>query len=114
MSWSRGEALTDPAVRQPLIFLSEFKFHLRDLEQEITVRLFQPVHSGRIIARCSHILEVPGLPAPDKDAPDDLETGGEGDALHYAVEDLLCVYNAARARDLAPDAAWLKPNPDFA
>jgi hypothetical protein len=31
MSWSREEALTDPAVREPIMFTSEFRFRLRDI-----------------------------------------------------------------------------------
>ena len=38
MSWSKEEALTDPAVREPLMFASEFRFHLRDIPTEIILR----------------------------------------------------------------------------
>jgi hypothetical protein len=39
MSWSREEALTDPAVKDPLMFTSEFRFHPRDIPIEITMRI---------------------------------------------------------------------------
>jgi hypothetical protein len=29
------------------------------------------------------------------------------------VDQLLSIYNAARAKGLKPDASWLKPNPHF-
>jgi hypothetical protein len=29
------------------------------------------------------------------------------------VDQLLSIYNAARAKGLKPDASWLKPNADF-
>ncbi|HXM74716.1 MAG TPA: hypothetical protein VN904_05530, partial [Chthoniobacterales bacterium] len=61
MSWSREEALTDPAIREPLIFLSEFRFSLRDIPTEIAVRLYRPIHSGKIVARRSHDISVSGL-----------------------------------------------------
>jgi hypothetical protein len=50
MSWSKEEALTDPAVREPMIFASEVRFRLRDIPTEITVRLYRPLHSGRMIS----------------------------------------------------------------
>jgi hypothetical protein len=37
----------------------------------------------------------------------------EGEALHAAVDELVCVYNAALAQGLIPEASWLKPNADF-
>jgi hypothetical protein len=49
MSWSREEALTDPASAEPMKFLSEFRFRLKDIPTEITVRLYQPVHSGSLL-----------------------------------------------------------------
>jgi len=111
MSWSREEALTDPAIREPLKFLSEFRFSLRDIPVEITIRLYQPVHSGRIVIRRSHDIAVDGV-SPGK-AYDYDEESSEGEALQAAVCDLVSVYNAARTKDLKPDRSWLKPNPNF-
>jgi hypothetical protein len=111
MSWSREEALTDPAIVEPMKFLSEFRFCLRDIPVEITIRLHQPVHSGRMVIRRSHDIAVNGIsPAPKRDYDED---SSEGDALQAAVCDLVAVYNAARAKGLKPDRGWLKPNPDF-
>src|SRR6266481_6170224 len=111
MSWSRDEALTDPAIREPLIFLSEFRFSLRDIPVEIAVRLYRPLHSNKIVVRRSHDISVSGLdPQQAATCNDD---SPEGEVLHAAVDELICVYNAARAQGLAPDSSWLKPNPDF-
>lgn len=111
MSWSREEALTDPAVRDALMFVSEFRFHLRDIPTEITVRLYRPLHSGRIVLRRSHDLAIPraGEPAPISEEEND----SEGEALHSAVDQLVAAYNAARAQGLTPDASWLVPNQQF-
>ena len=85
MSWSREEALTDPAISEPMKFLSEFRFSLRDIPVEITIRLYQPVHSGRIVIRRSHEIAVDGInPAKPKNYEDD---SSEGEALHAAVDD---------------------------
>ena len=111
MSWSREEALTDPAIREPLIFLSEFRFSLRDIPGEITIRLYRPIHSAKIVVRRSHEISVSGVDAPAAGTADD--EGQEGDVLHVAVDQLLSIYNAARAKGLKPDASWLKPNPHF-
>jgi len=92
--WSREEALTDPSIREPLIFLSEFRFSLRDIPAEITIRLYRPIHSAKIVVRRSHDISVSGV-------------------LHAAVDQFLSIYNAARAKGLKPDASWLRPNPDF-
>jgi len=56
--WSREEALTDPSIREPLIFLSEFRFSLRDIPTEISVRLYRPIHSAKIVVRRSHDISV--------------------------------------------------------
>jgi hypothetical protein len=111
MSWSREEALTDPAVREPLIFLSEFRFCLRDIPNEIMIRLYRPVHSSKIVVRRSHDISVQGVDGPASEPCGD--EGHEGEVLHTAVNELLCVYNAARATGLKPDASWLRPNPNF-
>jgi hypothetical protein len=111
MSWSREEAVTDPAIVHPMKFLSEFRFSLRDIPVEIIVRLYKPVHSGKIVARRSHDITVEGISAgPGENFDDDCS---EGEALREAVNKLVSVYNAARAKGLKPEASWLKPNPDF-
>ena len=111
MSWSKEEALTDPAVREPLIFVSEFRFHLRDIPGEITLRLYRPLHSGRMVARRSHDLVIPNVTAPP--APDPDEADSEGAALHRSIDELVQTYNAARGQGLTPDRSWLKPNEEF-
>ena len=111
MGWSREEALTDPAIVKPMRLLSEFRFSLKGIPTEIAVRLYQPVHSGTIVVRRSHDLVIKGLdPAKTEACEDD---SSEGEVLHAAVDDLICLYNSARAQGLKPDPSWLKPNPDF-
>ena len=111
MSWSREEALTDPAIVEPMKFLSEFRFSLKGIPTEIAVRLYQPVHSGKIVVRRSHDLVIEGLnQTAVEDCADD---SSEGEVLHAAVNELICVYNAARAQGLKPAASWLKANSDF-
>ncbi len=111
MSWSREEALTDPAIREPLIFLSEFRFSLRDIPVEIVVRLYRPLHSDRIVVRRSHDISVQGLNTEQAAKCDD--DSREGEVLHDAVDELVCVYNAACAQGLTPDTSWLKRSADF-
>ena len=111
MSWSREEALTDPAIAEPMRFLSEFRFSLKGIPTEVTVRLYKPVHSGKIVIRRSHDVAVEGISSTKTLDYD--EESSEGDALQAAVCDLVSIYNAARAKGLKPDASWLKPNPDF-
>ena len=112
MTWSREEALTDHAISEPMKFLSEFRFSLRDIPIEITIRLYQPLHSGRIAIRRSHDIAVDGISSGK--AYDYDEESSEGEALQAAVCDLVSVYNAARAKGLKPERSWLKPNPNFA
>ena len=111
MSWSREEALTDPAVKEPMIFVSEFRFNLRDIPTEITMRIYRPLQSSRIIVRRSHNLSIPQLAAPGSAIEAEVES--EGDALHLAVDQIVEYYNAARAKGLKPDGSWLVPNADF-
>jgi hypothetical protein len=110
MSWSREEALTDPAVREPMMFTSEFRFCLRDIPTEIILRLYRPLHSGRIVVRRSHDLSIPQVGPPAARAD---ESDSEGDALHAVVDEMVSLYNTARAQGLTPDTTWLKPNENF-
>ena len=112
MSWSREEALTDPAIREPMMFTSEFRFRLRDIPTEVVLRLYRPLHSGRLVVRRSHDLSIPQVAAPAPAAPAD-ESDSEGGALHLVVEEMVSLYNTARAQGLTPDASWLKPNASF-
>jgi len=112
MSWSREEALTDPAVREPMMFTSEFRFRLRDIPTEIVLRLYRPLHSGRIVVRRSHDLSIPKVAAPAPPAHVD-DGDSEGDVLHAVVDEMVSLYNAARAQGLTPDTSWLKPNEHF-
>ena len=111
MSWSREEALTDPAIADPMKLLSEFRFHLRDIPVEITIRLYKPVHSGKIAIRRSHDIAVDGVSAGKIYSYDD--ESSEGEALQAAVCELVSVYNAARAKGLKPNRTWLKANENF-
>jgi hypothetical protein len=111
MSWSREEALTDPAVVEPMKFLSEFRFSLRDIPIEITLRLYKPLHSGKIVVQRSHDIAIAGIARPPAETFE--EDCSEGEALREVVNELVSVYNAARAKGLKPDSSWLKPNPEF-
>ncbi|MEY2439782.1 MAG: hypothetical protein QOI34_1167 [Verrucomicrobiota bacterium] len=111
MSWSREEALTDPVIRNAVIFLSEFKFFLRDIPVEITMRLYRPMHSGKVVVRRSHDLRIDGV--TDQPKLNCENEDQEGEVLHAAVDEMVCLYNAARSQGLAPDPSWLKPNADF-
>lgn len=93
------------------MFLSEFRFSLRDIPTEISVRLYRPIHSDKIVVRRSHDISVSGLNAQQAAKCED--DSKEGEVLHAAVDELLCVYNAARDQGLTPDTSWLKPNADF-
>src|SRR3989449_2935271 len=108
MSWSREEALTDPAVREPMMFTSEFRFRLRDIPTEIILRLYRPLHSGRLVVRRSHDLSIPQVTAPALAARAD-ESDNEGEVLHLVVDEMVSLYNAARAQGLTPNASWLTP-----
>lgn len=111
MSWSTSEALTDPAIREPMSFRSEFKFFLRDIPVEITLRLYNPIHSSTVIVRRSHLISVPGLDqARQANCEDQVH---EGDALQIVISELVRVYNAAIAKGLKPEASWLQQNPEF-
>jgi hypothetical protein len=112
MSWSKEEALTDPAVREPMMFVSEFRFSLRDIPTEITIRLYRPLFSEEHVARCSHRLSIPKVSASPAATPDEA-AAGEGLALHNAVDEFVSLYNRARAEGLTPEASWLTPNADF-
>src|SRR5476649_353878 len=96
MSWSTSEAMTDPAIREPMSFRSEFKFFLRDIPVEITLRLYKPIHSSTIVVRRSHLISVPGLERPEQASGED------------QTED-----NAAIAKGLKPDASWFQQDPGF-
>ena len=103
--------MTDQAIREPMSFRSEFKFFLRDIPVEITLRLFNPIHSSTVMVRCSHLISVPGLDQAKQSSCD--EQVQEGEALQIVISELVCAYNAAIAQGLKPEASWLRQNPDY-
>jgi hypothetical protein len=103
--------MTDPVIREPVSFRSEFKFFLRDIPVEITLRLYNPIHSSTVIVRRSHLISVPGLDQGKQASCEDQVH--EGEALQIVINEFVCVYNAAIAQGLKPDASWLQPNPEF-
>ena len=111
MSWSISEAMTDPSIREPMAFHSEFTFFLRDIPVEITVRLYNPIHSSSVHSRQSHTISVPGLDPQEQAACEDQTQDGE--VLQSVISGFVCVYNAAVAQGLKPDPSWLKQNPEF-
>lgn len=111
MSWSTSEALTDPAVRKPISFHSEFRFFLKDIPVEITLRIFNQIHSDDLIVRQSHTISVPSL-GPVEPTPC-ADQSQEGEVIQSVVHSFVTVYHAAIAQGLKPDASWLKRNPDF-
>jgi hypothetical protein len=108
---AENKRLPTPTTREPLVFLSEFRFSLRDIPVEIAVRLYRPVHPSKIVVRRSHDISVSGINGQQAAICED--DSREGEVLPAAFDELLCVYNAARAQGLKPEASWLKPNPDF-
>src|SRR5205823_12917505 len=99
MSWSREEALTDPAVREPMMFTSAFRFRLRDIPTEGILRRYRSLHSGRIVVRRSHDLSIPQVAAPAP-APRADASVMECASLHAAVDEVFSVYNTARVSGL--------------
>src|SRR5438270_6829730 len=108
MSWSREEALTDPAVREPMMFTSEFRFRLRDIPTEIILRLYRPLHSGRIVVRRSHDLSISWFAAPAPAAHSDVRES-VGGGLHALVDEMVSLYNSACRQGLTPDSCWSQP-----
>lgn len=111
MSWSTSEAMTDPAIREPMAFRSEFKFLLRDIPVEITLRLYNPIHSSTIVVRQSHLISVPGLDGQEQVGGE--EQTEEGEVLQNVICQFVHAYNAAIAKGLKPDSSWLQQNPEF-
>jgi hypothetical protein len=58
------------------------------------------------------ICQFPQVAAPAPAAHVD-DGDSEGDALHAVVDEMVSLYNTARAQGLTPDISWLKPNENF-
>jgi hypothetical protein len=111
MGWSTSEAMTDPAIREPMSFRSEFKFSLREIPVEITLRLYNPIHSSTVVVRQSHFISVPGLERQEQTICEDQTQDGE--VLQQVISGFVCIYNAAIGQGLRPEASWLRRNPEF-
>ncbi|MEO8438772.1 MAG: hypothetical protein ABI540_00990 [Spartobacteria bacterium] len=103
--------MTDPAIRKPLSFRSEFKFFSKDIPVENTLRLYNPVASGAVIVRQSHVISVPGLDPQERAECED--PAQDGEALQSGISELVCLYNAAIAKGLKPQKSWLQQNADY-
>jgi hypothetical protein len=103
--------MTDPAIREPMVFRSEYRFFLRDIPVEITLRLYKPIHSSAIVVRKSHRLSIPGFDVQPQASAD--EQTEEGEALQEVVCQFVHAYNAAIAKGLKPDSSWLQQDSQF-
>ncbi len=110
-TWSTSEAMTDPAVREAMAFRSEYRFCLRDIPVEITLRLYKPIHSSSIVVRKSHRLSIPGLGEQTQATGE--EQTEEGEALQSVICQFVHAYNAAIAKGLKPDPSWLEKDSKF-
>ena len=94
-----------------MVFVSEFRFFLKNIPTEITVRLYRPMQGSGIIFQQSHFIKTPMQPGPYRTSRpwnDD-----EGSALHQVVHALATEYNAAVHQGHAPDPSWLVENDQF-
>ena len=103
--------MTDPAVRDAMIFRSEYRFCLRDIPVEITLRLYKPIHSSSIVVRKSHRLSIPGVDEQTRTTAE--EQTEEGEALQGVICEFVHIYNAAVAKGLKPDSSWLQQDSKF-
>ena len=103
--------MTDPAVRDAMVFRSEYRFCLRDIPVEITLRLYKPIHSSSIVVRKSHRLSIPGFNEPMQ-ASSEGQTE-EGEALQEVICQFVHAYNAATTKGLKPDPSWLQQDSKF-
>jgi hypothetical protein len=111
MPWTPDAALDDPVVERPMVFVSEFRFYLKDIPTEITVRLYRPLQGRAIVFEQSHFIKTPTQAGPyrtDKSWNDD-----EGSALHQVVFGFTSHYNEAVNRGHRPDPSWLEENEQF-
>ncbi len=93
------------------LFVQSSNSILRDIPTEITLRLYNPMHSSTVIVRQSHLISVPGLEPQEKAACED-ETQ-DGEVLQSVISGFVCAYNAAIAKGMKPDPSWVQPNPEF-
>jgi len=103
--------MTDPSIREPMTFRSEYRFSLRDIPVEITLRLYKPIHSSSIVVRKSHRLSIPGFDEQPRATGE--EQTEEGEALQDVICQFVHAYNGAIAKGLKPNPSWLQRDPKF-
>jgi hypothetical protein len=111
MPWTVETALGDAAVEQPVQFVSEFKFFLKDIPTEITIRLYRPVNGSGVQFTQSHFIQTPDQAGPYRTSRpwnDD-----EPRALHQVIDGLTSYYKAAVLNGHKPSADWLHENSHF-
>ena len=111
MAWTIEAALKDEAVEGPVQFISEFKFFLKNIPVEITIRLYRPLFGTGVLFKQSHFIHTPEQAGAYRTSRP--WNDYEASALSQAIDGLTSYYNAAVLKGHEPSADWLEPNSDF-
>lgn len=111
MSWTINAALDDPLIDGPMVFLSEFKFSLKGISTEITIRLYRPHRGAGVIFDQSHFIHTPEQGTPYRTSRP--QNDDEASALHQAISGMTRFYEIAVNKGHSPSSSWLVPNDSF-
>jgi len=98
-------------VERPREFIGEYKFYLRDIPVEITVRLYKSFNGKGVMFEQSHFINTPSQ--IDEYRTSRPWNDNEKIALDQAVSGLLRFYNMAVSEGHLPDESWLARNESF-
>lgn len=108
MPWTPKDALNNPAVEYPMQLVGEYKFRLKGILTEITIRLYKPFSSDGVEFQQSHFIKTPLQGTEYRTSRP--SNSDEGSALHQVVHGLTSHYEAAVRAGHAPSEEWLVPN----
>ncbi len=117
MYWTKDEIkafkryVDSELTNEPRKLIGEYKFYLGTLTPEITIRLYVPFHSTKILFEQSHFINTPTqMDAYETSRPwnDDVYS-----AINQVISGFTGYYESAVRNGNIPDNSWLVSNPNF-
>ena len=105
------EIFRQEGIEMPERFVSEYRFYLKGIAAQITIRLYEAVLGDGYLFTQSHFIQTPVQAGAYR--TDHANGSSEEVAIQRALRTFLSYYDAAIKEGHEPEDAWLVPNKNF-
>jgi len=105
------ELFSREGIEMPKRFVSEYRFYLKGIADQITIRLYEAVLGDGYLFTQSHFIRTPIQAGPY--TTDHATGSSEEAAIQRALKTFLSYYDGAIKEGHEPEDTWLFPNKNF-